>query len=184
VESLLLVLLVGETHESVSARHSADRIRHDLGRLARSVLALEERHEDVLVDLWTEITDEDGEFRTTVVTTAIGEAATGSPVELELAVGVWNDLSIELEGASSLVGVFKINEAVSSVASVKVNTGLGSEGYMSRDLPREFVANHLDVDLVSHAEPHAAHEVLIDPWLKLTHPKNHSLSILVHRHDL
>lgn len=37
-------------------------------------------------------------------------------------------------------------------------------------LPREFVTDHLDVDLLAHTEPDAADEVLIDPWLKLSHP--------------
>lgn len=37
-------------------------------------------------------------------------------------------------------------------------------------LPRELVADHLDVDLLTHLEPQVADEVLIDPGLKLTHP--------------
>lgn len=37
-------------------------------------------------------------------------------------------------------------------------------------LPGELVPNHLDVDLVAHAEPHTAHEVLVDPWLEFAHP--------------
>jgi hypothetical protein len=39
-----------------------------------------------------------------------------------------------------------------------------------RDLPREFVTNHLDADLFAHLEPKVAHKVLINPWFKLAHP--------------
>ena len=37
-------------------------------------------------------------------------------------------------------------------------------------LPRELVPNHLDVDLFAHVVPNAAHEVLVNPRFKLTHP--------------
>lgn len=37
-------------------------------------------------------------------------------------------------------------------------------------LPRELVADHLDVDLLTHLEPQVADEVLINPRLKLAHP--------------
>lgn len=37
--------------------------------------------------------------------------------------------------------------------------------------PRKLVADHLNVDLLTHLEPEVANEVLIDPGLKLTHPK-------------
>lgn len=36
--------------------------------------------------------------------------------------------------------------------------------------PRELIADHLDVDLLTHLEPQVADEVLINPRLKLTHP--------------
>jgi len=45
--------------------------------------------------------------------------------------------------------------------------------------PRELVADHLDVDLLTHLEPQVADEVLIDPRLELTHPAHllaHALS--------
>ena len=38
------------------------------------------------------------------------------------------------------------------------------------DLPRKFVADHLDVNLLTHVVPDRAHEVLVDPRLELTHP--------------
>jgi len=37
-------------------------------------------------------------------------------------------------------------------------------------LPGELVADHLDVDSLAHVVPDAAHKVLIDPRLELTHP--------------
>lgn len=37
-------------------------------------------------------------------------------------------------------------------------------------LPRELVADHLDVDGLAHVVPDAAHKVLVDPGLELTHP--------------
>lgn len=37
-------------------------------------------------------------------------------------------------------------------------------------LPRELVANHLHVNLVTHAKPHTPNEVLIDPRFEFTHP--------------
>lgn len=37
-------------------------------------------------------------------------------------------------------------------------------------LPGEFVADHLDIDGLAHVVPDAAHEVLVDPGLELTHP--------------
>ena len=37
-------------------------------------------------------------------------------------------------------------------------------------VPRKLVADHLDVDGLSHVIPNAAHKVLVDPRLKLAHP--------------
>ena len=45
------------------------------------------------------------------------------------------------------------------------------------DIPREFVTNHLDVDLLSHLEPEVAHEVLVDPGFKFAHPTTSSMPI-------
>jgi len=116
-KSQLLVALVGEADETVASGKTADRVGHDLGGLARVVLGLEEGHEDVFVDLWAKVADEDGEFGATVVAAAVGKAATRCPVQLELAVAVGNALAVELEGLGGSIGAFKINEAVASVAS-------------------------------------------------------------------
>jgi hypothetical protein len=112
-----LIALVGEANETVATGETADGVGHDLGGLARVVLGLEERHEDVLVDLRAEVADEDGELWATVVTAAVGEAAARGPVELELAVAVRNDLAVKLEGLGGGIGALEINEAVASVAS-------------------------------------------------------------------
>lgn len=67
-ESTLLVALIGEADEAVATRHAGDRISHDLGRLARWESGLEERDQDIFVDLWAKVTNENGEFRSTVIT--------------------------------------------------------------------------------------------------------------------
>jgi hypothetical protein len=113
----LLITLVGKTNEAVAPGETADRVGHDLGRLARVVLGLEQRHEDVLIDLGAEVADEDGELGTTVVTAAVGKATAGGPVELELAVAVRDNLAVELKSLGSRIWALEINEAVASVAS-------------------------------------------------------------------
>lgn len=150
-ECTLLVALVGETNESIATGHAGDWVGHNLGGLAGWEARLEEANEDVLVDLWAKVADEDGVLWTAIVAT-ISKTSTGSPVKLEWAAGVWDHSAVEREcfGCSFWRG--KINEAVAGVA-------------------RKLVADHLDVNLLAHTEPHTAHEVLIDPWLELTHPE-------------
>ena len=67
-KSTLLVILVGETDETIPTGHSTDGIGHDLSRLARREAALEQRDQNVFVDLRAEVSNEDGELRATVVT--------------------------------------------------------------------------------------------------------------------
>jgi hypothetical protein len=43
---------------------------------------------------------------------------------------------------------------------------------LQRCLPSELVADHLDIDLLAHAVPQAADEVLVNPWLELAHPND------------
>ena len=38
--------------------------------------------------------------------------------------------------------------------------------------PVELIADHLDIDLLTETVPDTSDEVLINPWLKFTHPKN------------
>lgn len=42
--------------------------------------------------------------------------------------------------------------------------------------PSELVANHLHIDLLAHAVPKAADEVLVDPWLEFAHPEESNQS--------
>lgn len=66
-ESTLLVVLIGEAHETVAARHATNRVGHDLGGLARREAALEKRDQDVFVDLGAEVADENRIFGATVI---------------------------------------------------------------------------------------------------------------------
>lgn len=80
-QSTLLVVLVGETNETVAARHAADGVRHDLGGLAGREAALEEGDQDVFVHLGAEVTNEDGVLRATVVTARINLLASSIQAE-------------------------------------------------------------------------------------------------------
>ena len=118
-ESALLLGLVGEPDEPIATRESADGVGHDLGRFAGVELGLEERKQDVFVHLRSQVADEDGVFRSAVITRAVGETTTRGPVQLELTVGVGNDLSVELECSRRRFGVFEINEAVTGITSTR-----------------------------------------------------------------
>lgn len=72
VQSSLLVALIGEAHESVTARLSGSGIRHDLSRLAGGEASLEQRHEDEFVHLRTEVSDKDRELGAALVTAVYG----------------------------------------------------------------------------------------------------------------
>jgi hypothetical protein len=115
-QSPLLVVLVGEADETVSAGHAADGVGHDLGGLARGEAALEQRNEDVLVNLGAEVTNEDGVLRTTVITAAVREATAGSPVELEDPVGVGHGSAVQRKGLGSGGRGGEVDEAVASIA--------------------------------------------------------------------
>src|SRR6187402_3444800 len=66
-KSALLVRLLTEANEAVSARLTGHSVGHDLGRLARRETGLEERHEDELVDLGSEVANEDAILRAAIV---------------------------------------------------------------------------------------------------------------------
>lgn len=70
-ESALLVSLLGEADEAVATRHAGDGISHDLGRLARWESGLEKRDQDIFVDLWAKVANEDGELGASVITIMI-----------------------------------------------------------------------------------------------------------------
>lgn len=66
-ESLLLVLLASESDKTIAARHTADGVGHDLGRLGGLVLVLEELYEDELGNLGAQVSDENAELGTTLI---------------------------------------------------------------------------------------------------------------------
>lgn len=67
LKSTLLITLFGEANETVATRLASVGIGHDLGGLARWEAGLEERHQNVLGDLWSEVANEDGELRAAIV---------------------------------------------------------------------------------------------------------------------
>jgi hypothetical protein len=168
-KSLLLVLLIGETDETVTARHAADGVGHDLGGLGGGVLVLEKLHEDELGDLGTKVSNEDRELGAALVTAAVSEAAAGGPVELEGAVGVGDKLAVEGKGLRRSIRAGEVNEAISSVTAAQISLRDTTPLLLSC-LPRELVADHLDVDGLTHVVPDASDEVLVDPRLELAHP--------------
>jgi len=85
----LLVTFIAEAHEAISARHARDRIGHDLCRFARWESSLEERYQDVLVDLWAKITYEDRELGSSLIT-SISKATTRGPIQLEWSASIRN----------------------------------------------------------------------------------------------
>jgi len=68
-ESSLLVRLIGKANEAVTSRHGRNGICHDFGGLAGRETSLEERNQDVFIDLGAKITNEDRVFWTTIITT-------------------------------------------------------------------------------------------------------------------
>jgi hypothetical protein len=132
----LLVCLIGEADETVTARKATDRVRHYLGRLAAGEAVLEDADENVLVDLGAEIADEDGVLGTTVVAAAVSEATTRGPVELEGAVRVGDESAVKLEGLGGSVGRFKVDEAISSITARSVWLAFHSFRRMFRLLTR------------------------------------------------
>lgn len=72
-ESTLLVVLIGETDETIATGHAADGVGHDLGGLARGEAALEKGDKNVFVNLWAKITNEDGVLGATVITAGTRE---------------------------------------------------------------------------------------------------------------
>ena len=66
-EGSLLITLIGKTNKAISTRHARDGIGHDLGRFARRESGLEERDENVFVDLRAEITNVNGELGASLV---------------------------------------------------------------------------------------------------------------------
>jgi hypothetical protein len=67
-KSTLLVVLIGETNETVATALTRHGISHDLGTLAAGEAGLEKRDEDIFVDLGSKVANEDGVFGTAIIT--------------------------------------------------------------------------------------------------------------------
>ena len=132
-EGTLLVLLVAEPNKAVATRLTGHSIGHDLGRLAGRKASLEKGDKDELVDLGTEITDEDAILGATVIAgmvvsistrlqhgvdylPAINKTATRSPVQLEDTLRVGDRSAVQSKSLLSSLGGGKLNEAVASIA--------------------------------------------------------------------
>jgi len=158
-KSPLLVILIREANEAVAAALSSHGIGHDLGRLAGREAGLEEGHEDILVHLRSEIADEDGILRASILA-PINKTSAGSPVELELASAIGNSSSIQPKSLVSGLGSRELDKAIASV-------------------PRVLVTDDFDVDrLVSGTGENTLNKGLVHPWLKFAHPESRLGSIL------
>jgi len=151
-EGTLLVILIGKANESVATALTGHGIGHDLSRLAGREARLEQRNQDVFIDLGAKIANENAVLGTAVVT-SIDQTTARCPVKLELTSAVGNLGTVEAESLGGGVRVGEFNETVSSVSRV-------------------LVANDLNVDRVSGGrQEHALNEVLVHPRLKFAHPK-------------
>jgi hypothetical protein len=132
-QGAVLVLLIRETNEPIAARHSADGVGHDLCGLARREPRLEERDENVLVDLGAKIADENGVLGAAVITgivslhvasivllghkPSVGKSTSGGPVQLERSGAVGNLGSVEIQGLGGSSGVLEFHKAIASVST-------------------------------------------------------------------
>lgn len=152
-KSTLLVVLVGEANETITTALAGHGVGHDLGRLARRESSLEERNQDVLVDLGAKVANENAVLGTTIVP-SVNETTTRSPVELEGALAVRNLLSVHAEGTGCGLRGLEFNKAVASVTRVLITDDLNVDRFMS--------GRHKDT----------LDEVLIHPGLELSHPES------------
>jgi hypothetical protein len=151
-EGALLVILIGKANEPVATALTGHGIGHDLSRLAGRETRLEQRNQDVFVDLGAKIADENTILGTSVVT-SINQATARCPVELELTGAVGNLSAVKAKSLGGGVRVGELDEAISSVSGV-------------------LVANDLNVDRISGGrQEYALNKVLVHPWLKFAHPK-------------
>lgn len=184
-QGTVLVLLVGEANEAISTRHSADRVGHDLGRLARREPGLEEGDQDIFIDLWSKITNEDGVLRSAVIAIksqsinhtkeimeykpSISESTTGGPVKLERTGAVRDLGAVQRKSLRGSSGGLELDEAVASVANSLLVNPIFLLTF-GKGLPRKFIANHLNIHVLTETKPHVANKVFINPGLKFTHP--------------
>ena len=75
LKRILLVRFIREAHKAITAGHARDRIRHNLGRLARWVFVLEKRDKDVFINLRPKVTNKNGVLWPAVVLIAVSKAS-------------------------------------------------------------------------------------------------------------
>jgi hypothetical protein len=89
----LLIIFAGKSNKPVAARLPCLLVCHDFCRLARREASLEEGDKDKFINFMSQIADENGIFRATIIAT-IDESPTRSPVKAEYSVGVWDRSSV------------------------------------------------------------------------------------------
>lgn len=151
-QSSLLVVLVGESNETIASALARHGVRHDLCGLARGESSLEQRNQDIFVDLGTKIANEDAVLRATVVTSVDKSTARG-PVKLELTRAVGHRGSIKAQCLGRSIGGGEFDKTVTGITRV-------------------LVTDHLDIDsLTSSRKEDTLDEVLVHPRLELAHPE-------------
>jgi hypothetical protein len=83
------------------------------------VLVLEELYKDKLGDLGAQVSDEDAELGTTLIAASVSQTTTRGPVQLEWAVGVGDQLTVESKGLGRGIRAREVDEAISSIAAMR-----------------------------------------------------------------
>ena len=135
-----MVAFIGKANEPVPTGQAADWIGHDLRRLAGREFVLEQRDQNIFIYLWAKITNEDGVLRATVITAkdergqtyaiqtistnqmeglpSVGKTTTRSPIQLEGAVGIGDQLAIKRQCLCRSRRGREVDEAISGVTPV------------------------------------------------------------------
>lgn len=151
---------------------------------------MKKRVEDVFVHFRTEVADENGVFRTTFfaavenkVSTLLGYSwdimtnllSARPPPDAQLSLKGRLELGIRVPfNCSALAAASVLAKSTKQYPALLLDEPWSAiscfEGHNTIDVPGEFVANHLHVDLFVHAKPHTTHKILINPRLELAHP--------------
>lgn len=124
-QGALLITFLREAYKSIATRHSRDRIGHYLGRLARRESALEQRNQDIFINLWPKITNKDRKLWSTIIT-SVGKTATRCPIELEGTIGIWDHRPVQGESLRGSLGRSKIDKAITSITILRLEMSSAS----------------------------------------------------------